>query len=68
MEPLLRRVLLADAGHDTVNLTADALLPLILIDPTAFSALGRVCNAFIVSRNALLLGLEPRAVYSHLRL
>ena len=39
-EAILRRLLLADAGRDLVELAADALLPLLLAHPADFKALG----------------------------
>jgi len=41
VEVLFRRLLLEDLGNDTVELAADALLPLILAHPDAFQSLGR---------------------------
>jgi len=39
-EAILRRLLLADAGRDLVDLAADALLPLLVAHPADFQALG----------------------------
>ena len=41
LEVLFRRLLLEDLGNDTVELAADALLPLILAHPDAYKSLGR---------------------------
>ncbi len=41
LELLFRRLLLEDLGNDTVELAADALLPLILAHPDAYQSLGR---------------------------
>lgn len=40
LEVLFRRLLLEDLGNDTVELAADALLPLILAHPDAYQSLG----------------------------
>lgn len=41
LELLFRRLLQEDLGNDTVELAADALLPLILAHPDAYQSLGR---------------------------
>ena len=47
-EAILRRLLLADAGRDLVELAADALLPLLLAHPADFKALGECALGFRV--------------------
>ena len=44
-ELLLRRLLLDDAAPDTVELAADALLPLLLAEPAAFGPLASSITA-----------------------